>query len=369
MTSKRTKNKILFLAPYPIDNAPSQRLKYEQYYRHFEESGFEITTSSFVSLYFWNFIYKEGNTVLKIMYTLSGYITRVADLFRLRKYDIIYIHLWATPIGPPIFEWLVRKIAKKVIFDIDDMVYLGHSSSANRMWLKLKGKAKMIYLMKKADHVIVSSPQLYEFANNLNSNVSDISSTVDTSRFVPLDSKPSNANTKLIIGWTGTHSTSNYLHLLDNVLLKLAKEFDFKLLVIGDEDFFIEGIQTETIPWRLETEVSDLQRIDIGLYPLPFDEWVYGKSGLKAITYMSIGISSVNTAVGTNLRVVEDGTTGFLVKTEEEWVEKIKLLAQDEQLRKSMGEAGRKLVEQKFSVNANKDLYTNVFHKTIGHTR
>lgn len=41
---------------------------------------------------------------------MRGYVRRFLDLFRLHRYDIIYIHLWH--IGPPIFEWIIRKLSK-----------------------------------------------------------------------------------------------------------------------------------------------------------------------------------------------------------------------------------------------------------------
>lgn len=48
MANTRTK-KILFLCPYPINKAPSQRLKYEQYFPYFIENGWHIKVSPFVS--------------------------------------------------------------------------------------------------------------------------------------------------------------------------------------------------------------------------------------------------------------------------------------------------------------------------------
>ena len=361
--SRRSKHKILFLAPYPVGCAPSQRFKYEQYYSRFESNGFDITTSSFVHHAFWKIIYKPGNILLKAWYTLVGYVKRVGDLFRLRSYDIVYIHLWVTPLGPPIFEWLVNHIARKVIYDLDDMIYLGHTSEANKKFIGLKGKTKMPYLIQHANHVIVSSPELFEFASTLNPRTSDITSTVDTDRFVIHKKGPENE--KLVIGWTGTHSTSKYLHLLDHVLQRLAKEINFKLVVIGDESFECEGVEIEHRIWSEETEVKELSDIDIGLYPLPFEQWIMGKSGLKAITYMSLGIPCVAAAIGANMRVIEESITGYLVKTDEEWYTKIKALAENRKLRTELGIRGRKVVEEKFSIHANLDNYLSVLHSVL----
>ena len=52
--------KILFVSPYPKDKAPSQRLKYEQYYPIFNESGFLVVENSFMSLQLWAILYKKG---------------------------------------------------------------------------------------------------------------------------------------------------------------------------------------------------------------------------------------------------------------------------------------------------------------------
>src|SRR2546423_15250042 len=124
-----THKKILVICPYPEDVAPSQRLKFEQYYPAFKEAGYEVHISSFISSSFWKDIYKKGFFFQKTIYTIQGYIRRLANLFVLHRYDIIYLHLWATPFGPPIFEWLIRKLSKAIVYDIDDLVYLSNVDS------------------------------------------------------------------------------------------------------------------------------------------------------------------------------------------------------------------------------------------------
>ncbi|MFZ9388915.1 MAG: hypothetical protein ACO25B_13670, partial [Chitinophagaceae bacterium] len=143
---------VLFVVPYPEHVAPSQRLKFEQYYSHFREAGIRVTHRSFLSLACWKVVYRRGHLLAKLFYVLAGYLLRIRDLFRLRKYDLVYVHLWVTPFGFPFFEWLYRKRARAIVYDIDDLVYLAEAkSSVNRIASLLKGRRKPIYLMKKSD--------------------------------------------------------------------------------------------------------------------------------------------------------------------------------------------------------------------------
>lgn len=359
------KKKVLILCPYPEDVAPSQRLKFEQYYKFFREAGYELSIRPFVSRNFWKVIYKKGHYFQKIGYTALGYLGRLRDIFGLKKYDIVYVHLWVTPLGPPLFEKLVRRFSRKIIFDIDDLVYLkGIKSKASPLISSLKGTNKPLYMMRVADHVITCTPYLDEFVRKVNLHTTDISSTVDTNQYIAR-TEYSIRSGKLVIGWSGSLSTSKYLHLLDDVFRELAKKIDFKLLVIGDPDFFIEGIDVESIGWSKEQELSTISRFDIGVYPLPDEEWVYGKSGLKAIQYMAMGIPTIATAIGANFRVIENTRSGFLVKAKDEWVQKILELAHDISLRQELGKNARLRVEEYFSIQANKSTYIGILDDLV----
>ena len=358
------KKKILFLSPYPFGKAASQRLKYEQYFSHLEANGFVLETSSFVDLDFWEIIYKPGFILRKFTGTLRGYIRRFFDLFRLSQYDIIYIHLWATPLGPPLFEWIIRKLSKKIVYDIDDMIYKSEGSAMNNLVHMLKGKNKSIALMKYADHVITCTPDLNEFARQFCAHCTDISSTLDTERMFPVNSY---SNEKPpVIGWTGTHSTVPYLYLLTSAFQQLAKERTFKLRVIGNFKFHMEGVDYEYLDWSKEEEAKQLQGMDIGVYPLPTDAWVMGKSGLKALTYMTFALPVVATNVGAAInRVITDNVNGFLVKSEEEWIEKLKYLIDHPDERARLGKNARQTVLDNFSVEANKPVYLRILKSLV----
>ena len=353
--------KILVICPHPEGYVPGQRLKYEQYFNHWRNNGYDVTVKPFFSEAVQKVLYKKGYFHVKIYGTLAGYVKRFFQLFTTSKYDTVYVFLWVTPFGPPLFEWAVSKLAKRMIYDIDDLVFLKHKEAEPWYAYFLKGRQKPIYLMKKADHIITCTPYLDEFARQFNARTTDISSTINTATYQPVN-KYTNTQ-KITLGWSGSHSTIRMLRIIIPVLLELKKQVDFTLIVMGSADFEIPGLEVEAYAWSEEIEIPTLQKIDIGLYPLPLnEEWVKGKSGLKALQYMALGIPTIATNVGCNDRVIENGVSGFLVITEQEWIEKLLLLINDPALRKKIGEAARQRVERYYSIKANEPVYLSILN-------
>jgi L-malate glycosyltransferase len=359
----KDKKSILIICPMHVGYAPSQRLKYEQYFTSWEQHGFAITVAPFMSLALQKVIYKKGLYFKKAMGMLSAYYRRLKLLKDIKKYDIVYIHLYVTPMGPALFESLVCNRAKKIIFDIDDLVFLKNEKAEPWYALLLKGRRKPLYLMQKAHHVITCTPYLDEFVRKYNTNTTDISSTINTETYIPVNTYSNDK--KLVIGWSGSHSTVRMLETILPVFAKLKEIVDYKLLVMGTTNFKIEGIDVECVEWSEENEIPTLQRMDIGLYPLPFEDWIKGKSGLKALQYMALGLPVVATNIGYTDRVVLEDETGFLVTSHEQWVEKLAYLAKNETERKKMGINGRQRVEKHFSIKANEKAYLNILNNTI----
>lgn len=350
------KKKILVICPHPENVAPGQRLKYEQYLNIWRQNGYDVDVRPFYSERMQSILYIKGRRLEKIFWVVLGYLKRFCLLFCLPKYNLVYIFLWVTPIGFPFTEWLYTTANKYMLYDIDDAIFLNEKSIANRLMNLIRGRSKPFFLMKRARHVLVGTPYLAQIVLGYNKNVSDISVTIDTEVYIPVN-KFTNEN-KIIIGWSGSHSTVRFLYPLKNVLVELYKMMPYKLIVMGDPAFHIDGLEIEALAWSRDAEIPTLQRFDIGLYPLSMDsEWVLGKSGGKALQYMGIGIPAVATAVGTNYRFIEHGKNGYLVKTDQEWIDCILMLMKDPELRRRIGTAGRRTIETDYSLHANSPRY------------
>lgn len=337
--------------------APSQRFKFEQFYGDWRAHGWEVDVRPFWDDRAWEAIYLEGGGAGKVLHFLRGLARRLRDVRIARRADLVYVHLEAVPIGPPILEALV---APRVpfVYDIDDLVHLPHSSRANPFMRWLRSRQKPIRLMRLADHVVVCTEHLRRVAEAENDHVTNISSTINTQRYVPV--VPRDRTAGVVVGWSGSHSTSPYLHLLDEVLLRLQRTEGIRVKVIGDSRFRVAGLELEAQEWQADTEVADLSEIDIGIYPLPDEAWVLGKSGLKLLQYMGMGLPAVAERIGTNLGIVDHGVDGFLARGPEEWERTIRALVRDPGLRGRIGRAGRRTVEARFSVQATAPAYREV---------
>ena len=106
------------------------------------------------------------------------------------------------------------------------------------------------------------------------------------------------------------------------------------------------------VPWREETEATEVSRFDVGVMPLPDEPFERGKCGYKLIQYMACGIPVVASPVGVNRQIVRHGESGFLASTAEEWIQALQLLHGDVALRKRMGAAGRRFFEREYSLQS-----------------
>jgi glycosyltransferase involved in cell wall biosynthesis len=135
--------------------------------------------------------------------------------------------------------------------------------------------------------------------------------------------------------------------------------------VIGDSAYQNKELDIVGISWKKENEIEELNEIDIGIMPLPDNEWAKGKCGLKGLQYMALQIPAIMSPVGVNSEIIDDGINGFLASTKDEWVSKLSLLIDSKELRVKLGEEGRKTVIDKYSVLNNRDLYVNYFKSLL----
>lgn len=344
--------RILFLVPYPLGIAPSQRFRFEQYFDVLKKNGFEFDVKPYLDQRTMLYLYESGKFFRKVWKVKLGLLKRFFQLFSLHKYDCVFIHREAAPVGPPVFEWLIIKVlGKKVIFDFDDAIWIKNTSSTNSVisWFKRYRNAENVCAW--AWKVSCGNDYLANHARQFNTNVIVNPTTIDTENHH--NQVKTFSGEKVTIGWTGTHSTIKYLDALIPVLKKLENEFDFNFLVIADRapDFELKSLQFT--PWNKQTEIDDLLKMDVGIMPLKDDKWANGKCGFKALQYMALGIPAIVSPVGVNTKIVAHNANGWICDTEAEWEGILRMILSKEVKLKDFSVSARAKIERHYSVKSN----------------
>jgi glycosyltransferase involved in cell wall biosynthesis len=342
--------RILALVPNLYDTSPGQRFRLEQWMPLLRASGVEITLAPFECEELHRLLHQPGRIARKLWLIGRAFGRRVRTLMQVRKYDAIYVFREASMLGPPLFEHWASRTGVPMIFDFDDAIFVPYVSPSNGYlsYLKFPGKTRAI--CRLSAHVMAGNPYLAEYARQVNDNVTIIPTTIDTDKYsIAQPYSREGAGSVPVIGWSGSFSTVQHLDTLRGALQRLARQERFKLCVIGTPRYDLDGVEVEALPWRAATELDDLSAIDIGVMPLPDDQWSKGKCGLKALQYMALGIPTICSPVGVNSEIIHEGENGLLAGSEDEWVEKLALLLRSPDLRCRLGAAGRATVEQKYS--------------------
>jgi glycosyltransferase involved in cell wall biosynthesis len=344
--------RIAFVVQLPRNVSPGQRFRFEQYESLLTSHGFAIDTFSFLDEQAYSILYKKGFLLRKITAVLKGFLKRIQLLGKIGRYDYIFLQREFAPVGPPIFEWIVIKLlGRKLIYDFDDAIWIPNVSEGNRLAGYIKCYWKVGLISKWSYKVSVGNMFLGAYAKRFTDKVYYNPTCVDTEkRYQPIQRQKDGLVT---IGWTGSHSTLQFLEVLYPVLQKLEQVHPFRFLVICNKrpDFTLKSM--EFIPWKRETEIEDLARIDIGIMPLKEDAWSEGKCGFKIIQYMALGIPAVASPVGVNKEIIDHGQNGYICATEEEWIRCLSELLSNEMKRQEFGRSGRTKIQQSYSVASN----------------
>jgi glycosyltransferase involved in cell wall biosynthesis len=354
------KKEILFIAQYPENVSPGQRFRFELYKELLEENGFKITTQSFLDTEGYQIIHKPGAFLPKIWAVLKGYLKRIAQLFIINRFSYIFLQREAALLGPPVFEWLYVKVfRKKVIYDFDDAIWVPHISDNNSLFLKFKSVSKIKSICKWAYKVSAGNEYLCSYARKYSDKVVFNPTCVDTDKKHNILSN--HDVSRITIGWTGSFSTLKYLDMLQPVLQRLQKKYDFDIKVICNQSPALQLNNVIYIPWSPGKEVEELASCQIGLMPLTDDEWTEGKCGFKLVQYLSLEIPAISSTVGVNKTIIEDNVNGFLCNTDEDWYNAIEKMIIDRDMRKRMGKEGRNKIIKQYSLESNKKRFLSLF--------
>lgn len=362
---KNRRKKVLFIAKHRLGRAPGQRFRFEQYINYLNNNGFACRLSYLLNDYDDFIFYSKGKYLIKIWITLKTFYSRWRDIFKLNNYDIIFIFREAYFLGPIFFEYFYKNSKARIIFDYDDAIWLQDVSDANKKFSWLKMPEKTSSVIRISDMIFAGNKYLADYASMYNKNVKLIPTTIDTDYHKRKNDFRNNS--RICIGWTGSITTIKHFEFGIPFLKKIKEKYGDKIYfkVIGDADYSNKELEIKGIGWNIENEIQELSEIDIGIMPLPDDNWSKGKCGFKALQYMALEIPCLVSPVGVNMEIVKDGVNGFLANSMEEWVEKFSLLIESKEIREKIGKAGRQTVMDRYSVESQKQNYVKYFNEVL----
>ncbi|MDD5222758.1 MAG: glycosyltransferase family 4 protein [bacterium] len=280
--------------------------------------------------------------LFQIFYCPYRFAVRAFRLLRAPAADLVIIKDQLFPYLPWGLEKFFTPAGKAVGIDLDDAVFLTPGQGR-----------KLEKVLEAAGLVIVGNKYLSEFAARHNRKVFLVPTVVDTERIrARTDWKIRDPRGVVTIGWIGLAYNLHYLQDLEEALAELSQKFRIALKVVSSRGVKMRGVSVDCRRWSLAGEDDEVQGFDIGIMPLRDDEWSRGKCGLKLLQYMAAGVPVVASPVGVNAEIVRDGQNGFWARNRAEWVEKLAILCQNEDIRKGFGSRGRETVEKSFSLSA-----------------
>lgn len=356
--------RVLFLTRYPLEGA-SSRYRVYQYLPHLKALGVDCTVSSFMSPAMYRLSFTPGRLFSRVIGTISATARRLAILAGSRRYDVIYMQRELFPFGPAMVERWLKWRGARLVFDYDDALFIHKPSRFSRIasWLRSAGKTYEIFAL--SDCVMAGNNYLRDVALAYAPRAVTFEVAEDTDRIAMRP--PQSNDGGVTIGWLGSKTTVEYLGLIEPALRTIVERFPFvRLSIMGGGEFNLPGLPVEHLEWSLDGELQALRTFDIGIMPLPAEDWSLGKSGGKARTYMAAGIPAVCSRIGYNIDLIRHGETGMLVETQEDWIEALSALIMSPDLRQRIGEAARADVMARFPLRGQAEAMARLLGEVAG---
>jgi len=340
---------VLFLTRYPQEGA-SSRYRVFQYVPYLEELGIDCTVQSFMDTEMYRLSLSSGDTFKKIVMTLRATLRRLRILSGFRQFDVIYMQREIFPFGPPLVERLLKKMGVPLVFDYDDALFIKKPSRYNPIATFFRSPEKTRVLLGLVDRTIAGNNWLRENAESEGGKAVTIEVAEDTARFVSANTKFAQRSGPVTVGWLGSPSTAKYMSEIEEELREIAaRNPEVRWEMMGSGKFAMAGVPWVTEEWSIEAEKAALARYDIGLMPLPKQEWSRGKSGGKARTYMAAAVVPVVESIGYNRELIRHGETGFLCETGGDWIANLESMIRNFGARENVARAAQNDVEMRFS--------------------
>lgn len=320
-------------------NFPSSRFRVRQFIEPLKHFGIDVSEH-----------YPLVNKYHTMRLPALGMLARLPGLMASRTSAVTWFERELVP-GRFTLE---HRAAGKKLLDIDDAIWMNAPEFSER-------------LARLCDGVIAGNQFIANYYRALGARVWTVPTSIDTAKWRPADSRQI---AKWTVGWTGSSSNLKYLYSIEEALADfLAEHHEAELLVVCNQRPFLKKLPAKSwrfVQWSPENEVALVQSLKVGLMPLPDNQWARGKCALKMLMYMAVGIPAIVSPVGVSKELLERRDVGLSARHQGEWYEALRRLFREQEFAVRLGNEGRQLVEEEFSVSRNAPKLATAIQEVAG---
>lgn len=272
----------------------------------------------------------------------AGGVDRRALLDRAADFDRVFLQ--RRLLNPLDARRLARR-ARHLTFDFDDAILFPDSTTGRRR--SLTRAVRFRCLARHADLRIAGSRGLAELAAPFG-RTEVVPTVVDPGRYEP---RPPGTRGALRLAWIGSRSTLPFLEdVLPGIEPAARDAVDLELHVIADVAPRRTALPIVPVTWSEEGEAAALAACDVGLAPLRDDRWCRGKCGLRLLQYFAAELATVASPVGGQAEILHGGRFALEARDARGFGDAVRRLAHDPELRAELARAGRRRLEQAYSL-------------------
>jgi len=263
---------------------------------------------------------------------------------RLKEYEVVLVQKKLFPCRIVRF---LRRHSKRLVFDIDDATWhpQGRKHSFFTRW---RATRRLKCIVNAADACLAPNNYIFDYLKNLGGHAYLVSMAISAKDWIPKQ-KTNGPNVRL--GWSGAPSNLSYLESLEPMLAEILRQYPQSELVVlcGKPPAFQTKIPFTHIPWTPGCEANVVPDFDIGLLPLPFDDFSQGKSPIKALQYLASGLPIIASPLAGTLEIAQKSSSVLLAKSPTEWINYMSSLISSPETRLDAGKLSRAIFEECYS--------------------
>lgn len=354
---------VAFVSAFPPNHLGTIS-RFTRWVRHLAPLGYDVTILTPCSDQTFA-AFGRGDARADCRYYHECLVNLRHNLRRAAGADVVVLHRGLLPFSPwqrPTFERALALINPRLVYDFYDAIWLQRQAASRQLsqlgrWLHPADKIEVVSRLARV--VTVSNERLAEWARHVHDDVRVLPMLVEVDGYAR---RHHAERSPVVLGWFGSARQLNRLMGLAPALRRLAAERDIVLRVVSGEPVDILGVPVDsrTEPWSPESERDDLAAVDIGLLPLEDTPLDRGKSPYKLLQYLASGTAVVATPVGMDLDVLEPERCFLPAWSEDDWLEAMRRLVDDVDLRARLGETGRRAVERHYAFGAYAEKFAEV---------